>query len=94
MLENKQVQLVSMPSTTTFDKQNLEYQNLVLPKTQYKIAIEAGSSGSWYNYVGADGLSIGIDTFGESAPANELFNHFGFNIDKIEEKVKKYLGAK
>ncbi len=89
--ENKQVQLVSMPSTSVFDTQNIQYKNNVLSGAKYKIAIEAGVADSWYKYVGNDGLIISIDTFGESAPAIELFNHFGFTEDKILGKIKDFI---
>lgn len=91
--QNKTAQLVSMPSNTTFDKQDVTYKHEVLPNSRYKIAIEAGVADTWYKYVGQNGLIISIDTFGESAPASDLFNHFGFTMDKIEEKVRKYLGV-
>lgn len=87
------VQLVSMPSTTVFDKQDSAYKETVLPKAKYKIAIEAGVSDLWFKYVGLDGLVLGINTFGESAPAAELFDHFGFTLDKAKEKINQYLGV-
>jgi transketolase len=89
--ENKQVQLVSMPSTSVFDTQNTQYKKSVLPEAKYKIAIEAGVADSWYKYVGIDGLIISIDTFGESAPAKDLFNHFGFTEDMILGKIKDFI---
>lgn len=91
--KNKPVQLVSMPSTTSFDKEDVLYKKSVLPNAKYKIAIEAGISDLWYKYVGLDGLVLGIDTFGESAPAKALFSHFGFTVEKIEEKINQYLGV-
>lgn len=90
--EGKSVQLVSMPSTSVFDKQDTTYKQQVLPKAKYKIAIEAGVADTWYKYVGLEGLIISIDTFGESAPAPALFAHFGFTIDKIMPKVNAYIG--
>jgi transketolase len=89
--ENKATQLVSMPSTSIFDKQDNAYKHTVLPRAKYKIVIEAGSPQSWYKYIGQDGLIIGIDTFGESAPATDLFAHFGFTLDKIMSKVNAYI---
>lgn len=91
VLENKKVQLVSMPSTSVFDSQSLEYRQSVLSNAKYKVAIEAGVADSWYKYVGNTGLIISIDTFGESAPAKDLFNHFGFTEDKILDKIKEFI---
>ncbi|MBY0379019.1 MAG: transketolase [Burkholderiales bacterium] len=85
------VQLVSMPSTSVFDKQNIAYKNQVIPNAKYKIAIEAGVSDTWYKYLGTNGLIIGIDTFGESAKANDLFTHFGFTTDKILAQINNYI---
>lgn len=89
--DGEQVRLVSMPSTSVFDTQNIQYKNSVLSNAKYKIAIEAGVADSWYKYVGNDGLIISIDTFGESAPAKDLFNHFGFTEDNILDKIKDFI---
>ena len=89
--EDKKVQLVSMPSTTTFDKQDSNYKQQVLPAATYKIAIEAGVSDTWYKYVGCDGLIIGVDRFGESAKAADLFEHFGLTLTKITHKIMSYI---
>ncbi len=89
----KSVKLVSMPSTSLFDRQPKTYQNEVLGKSKYKIAIEAGVSDTWYKYVGLDGLIIGLDSFGESAKAQDLFNHFGFTVDKILNKINELLNS-
>ena len=72
-----------MPSLDLFYSQDKAYQDSVLPKGVRKVAIEAGVSGLWYKVVGTDGLVIGMDQFGESAPASDLFEHFGFTVDKI-----------
>ena len=86
------VQLVSMPSTSIFDKQDAVYKNTVIPAdVKYKIAIEAGVSDSWYKYIGNTGLIIGIDTFGESAKASDLFEHFGFTPNKVIEKINTFI---
>ncbi|QCI26632.1 transketolase [Buchnera aphidicola (Thelaxes californica)] len=86
------VRVVSMPCTNIFDVQNPTYKNLVLPKKVNKrIAIEASSSNFWYKYVGLDGVVIGIDMFGESAPAPELFKKFGFTINNIVKKSELLL---
>lgn len=87
----KDVQLVSMPSTSVFDKQDAKYKQLVLSNAKYKIAIEAGVADTWYKYVGNEGLIISIDTFGESAPAKDLFAHFGFTHDQVLTKINNFV---
>ncbi|MEW2737740.1 transketolase [Providencia sp. PROV130] len=78
------VNVISMPSTDTFDQQPLEYQQRVLPNhVRYRIAIEASISDYWRKYVGIDGLVMGMNSFGESAPADQLFKHFGFTVEKL-----------
>ncbi len=90
--QNKLVQLVSMPSTSVFDQQDNAYKKAVLPySAKYRVAIEAGVSDSWYKYVGLDGLIIGIDQFGESAPAKDLFAHFGFTLPQVMSKIEQYI---
>ena len=92
-LENENVRVVSMPSTEVFDKQSQEYRDSVLPPgVSARIAVEAAASGVWYKYVGLDGAVIGIDTFGESAPAKELFAYFGFTVGKLVDAVNGLLG--
>lgn len=81
------VSIVSMPSTSVFDRQSSEYKSEVLPRNVPKFAVEAGSTVPWYKYVGQDGAVVGIDTFGESAPANDLFNYFGITSDKLVQLV-------
>ena len=76
--------VVSMPCTHLFDIQGDEYREQVLPATvTARVAIEAGVTEGWWRYVGAQGRVIGLDRFGESAPANELFEHFGFSTDNV-----------
>ncbi|MEZ9832069.1 transketolase [Vibrio breoganii] len=90
--QGKQVRVVSMPSTDTFDKQSAEYRESVLPSAVTKrIAIEAGIADYWYKYVGFDGAIVGMTTFGESAPAGELFKMFGFTVDNIVDKAAELL---
>lgn len=89
--ENIHVNVVSMPSTNVFDKQEQPYRQNVLPTNLPKIAIEAGSSDGWYKYVGLNGKVIGIDRFGESAPAEQLFKEFGFTTEHITNSVKEVL---
>ncbi len=89
--EAKKVRLISMPSTSLFDMQDVEYKEKVLPKSCTKrIAIEAGSPDLWYKYVGLEGKVIGMTSFGESAPASELFKHFGFTLDAIIKEIQGF----
>src|SRR5690606_18015173 len=71
------VRVVSMPSTNVFDRQDAAYKASVLPAGLPRVAVEAGTTDGWYKYVGLEGRVIGIDRFGESAPAGELFKYFG-----------------
>ena len=80
--------VVSMPSTDVFDRQDAAYKLSVLPKGIPRVAIEAGVTDFWYKYVGLEGAVVGIDTFGESAPAGILFKHFGFTVENVVAKVK------
>jgi transketolase len=93
-LENENIRVVSMPCTAVFDRQPLDYRDSVLPPTvSARIVVEAATTDSWYKYVGMDGTVIGIDTFGESAPAKELFAYFGFTVDKVVDAVNDLLGT-
>jgi transketolase len=80
--------VVSMPCTDVFDRQDAAYKASVLTKGIPRVAVEAGVSDFWYKYVGLEGAVIGIDTFGESAPAGVLFKHFGFTPEKVVEAAK------
>ncbi len=92
-LEDEKIRVVSMPSTTVFERQPREYRESVLPPAVgARIAIEAAASATWHRYVGSDGIIIGIDSFGESAPAKELFAYFGFTVDKVVGAVNALLG--
>jgi len=83
------VRVVSMPSTTTFDRQSVAYKSAVLPKGLPRVAVEMGSTDGWWKY----GVSavIGIDTYGESAPAGVLFKHFGFTPENVADTVQAVL---
>jgi transketolase len=83
--------VVSMPSTDVFDRQDAAYRASVLPRGIPRVAIEAGVTDFWYKYVGLEGAVIGIDTFGESAPAPVLFKHFGFTVENVVAKVQLVL---
>lgn len=85
------VRVVSMPSTDVFDRQNAAYKASVLTKGLPRVAIEAGVTDFWYKYVGLEGEVIGIDTFGESAPAPVLFKHFGFTVENVVAAVHRTL---
>lgn len=90
--EGKQVRVVSMPSTDAFDKQDAAYRESVLPSdVTARIAIEAGIADYWFKYVGLDGRIIGMTTFGESAPADELFKMFGFTVENVVETAKELI---
>ncbi|OED54534.1 transketolase [Aliivibrio fischeri] len=90
--EGKAVRVVSMPSTDAFDKQGEAYREAVLPSAVTKrIAIEAGIADFWYKYVGFGGKIIGMTTFGESAPADELFKMFGFTTENVVNTAKELL---
>jgi transketolase len=89
--EGVPVRVVSMPSTTVFDRQDLNYRNSVLPSLLPCIAVEAGSTGLWHKYVGRTGAVVGIDRFGESAPAGELFKLFGFTAERVAKSVREVL---
>ena len=85
------VRVVSMPSTDVFERQDADYKASVLPRALPRVAVEAGVTNFWYRYVGLDGAVVGIDTFGESAPAGALFKHFGFTTDNVVAAVTSVL---
>ena len=83
------VRVVSMPSSDVFDRQDAAYREAVLPNAvRRRVAVEAGVGDFWRKYVGLDGAVVGIDTFGASAPADVLFPHFGFTVDKVVEAAR------
>ena len=91
--EGIHVRVVSMPSTNVFDRQDQAYKDSVLTKGVKRVAVEAGVTGYWYKYVGLEGAVVGMDTYGESAPAGDLFKHFGFTAANVATTVKKVLSA-
>ena len=91
--EGINVRVVSMPSTDVYDRQDAAYKASVLTKGVPRVAIEAGVTSFWYKYVGLEGAVVGIDTFGESAPAGVLFKHFGFTVDNVVAKVKAVIAG-
>ncbi|AKH88046.2 transketolase [Edwardsiella tarda] len=91
--EGRQVRVVSMPSTEVFDKQDAAYREAVLPSAvSARVAVEAGIADFWYKYVGLNGAVVGMTTFGESAPAEQLFVEFGFTVDNVLAKARALLG--
>ena len=91
-MTDKKIRVVSMPSTTVFDQQDKEYRESVLPASvSARVAVEAAVTEGWYKYVGLNGAVVGINRFGESAPAAELFEFFGFTVDKVVEAVNSVL---
>jgi transketolase len=89
--ESIKSRVVSMPCTSIFDRQDKAYQESVLPRGVPRVAIEAGVTDCWRKYVGLEGAVVGIDTFGESAPANVLFEHFGFTVANVVKAAKQVL---
>ena len=89
--ESLAIQVVSMPCSQVFDQQDESYKKTVLPESIKKIAIEAGSTDLWYKYIGKEGLAIGINQFGASAPADILFKEFELDLDNCLIKIKNYL---
>jgi transketolase len=85
------VRVVSMPCTQLFDAQDSGWKQAVLPKGLPRVAVEAGSTGGWYKYVGLDGAVVGLDTYGESAPAGALFKHFGLTAERVAAAVETIL---
>ncbi|GLU30792.1 transketolase [Trinickia caryophylli] len=85
--------VVSMPATTVFDRQDAQYRERVLPHGVRRVAIEAGVTDYWRKYVGLEGGVVGIDTYGESAPAGVLFKHFGFTVEHVVAAAKAALDA-
>ena len=90
--QGRQVRVVSMPSTDVFDAQDAAYKQSVLPlEVPARIAIEAAAADFWYKYVGLDGRIIGMTTYGESAPAEDLFPYFGFTVDNVVALAEELL---
>jgi transketolase len=83
--------VVSMPSTSVFDRQDAAYRDSVLPRKLPRVAVEAGVTDYWRKYVGQDGAVVGIDSFGESAPAADVFKHFGFTPENVVKAVRSVL---
>jgi transketolase len=85
------VRVVSMPSTTVFDRQEAAYRASILPRGVPRVAVEAGVTDGWRKYVGLEGTIVGIDRYGESAPAADVFRHFGFTTENVVNAVRLVL---
>jgi len=87
---SRKVRVVSMPSTDAFDAQDAAYKESVLPSgVTARVAVEAAVTGGWYKYVGLNGKVIGIDRFGESAPAGQVFKEFGFTVENVAKAIEE-----
>ena len=90
--DGSKVRVVSMPSIELFEEQSKEYKEELLPlNIRRRVSLEMGNSALWYKYVGLDGLAIGIDKFGASAPANKVIEEYGFTVEAVVEKIKNEL---
>ena len=88
----RRARLVSMPSTDIFDAQDAGYRESVLPRAVgRRLAVEAGATLGWWHYVGREGRVIGIDHFGASGKASDLFPHFGFTADNVLKQVEELI---
>ena len=87
------VRVVSMPCTSVFDRRPREYRDAVLPPSLPCASIEAGVTSFWRQYVGRDGLALGIDRFGESAPAGDLYQHFGLTAERVAASIREWLAS-
>ena len=90
--EGMKVRVVSMPSIELFEEQTSEYKEALLPRSiRRRVSLEMGNTALWYKYVGLDGLAIGIDKFGASAPANKVIEEYGFSVEKVLARIKNEL---
>jgi transketolase len=90
--EGKRIRVVSMPCCDLFDQQDQSYKDAVLPPAvTRRVAVEAGVSNNWYRYAGTQGAVLGLDRFGMSAPAPEVFKHFGFTVENLRKMVTEIL---
>jgi transketolase len=91
-MSDKRIRVVSMPCWEIFENQSSDYKHSIIPQRgAMKISFEAGITLGWERYIGSNGISIGIDHFGASAPGKDLAEEFGFTTEKIETKIRKHL---
>jgi transketolase len=91
-MSGRKVRVVSMPSTDMFDEQDQAYKDSVLTPGVKRVAVEAGVENGWHKYVGLEGAVVCMESFGESAPAGQLFEQFGFTVDNVVATVDSVLG--
>jgi transketolase len=91
--EGRRVRVVSLPCLEAFERQETAWRDEVLPSTGKRVSIEAGRTTAWRGWVGTDGLCIGVDTFGASAPAEVLAEKFGLTAAQVAERVRAFLGG-
>ncbi len=91
-MSDKRIRVVSMPCWEIFENQSSDYRRSIIPhRGAMKISFEAGITLGWERYIGSNGISIGIDHFGASAPGKDLAEEFGFTASKIESKIRQHL---
>jgi transketolase len=90
--EGLPVRVVSMPCTNVFDRQGADYQEAVLPRGLPAVAVEAAQPDFWRKYVGREGGVVGVASFGESAPAGDLYKHFGLSAEHVAAEVRRCVG--
>ena len=94
LFNDKNVRVISMPCVEIFERQSEEYKKSIIPERRcLKITIEAGITSGWEKYSGPNGLSIGIDHYGASAPGNHLAEKFGFTPEKVEQEIRLHLNS-
>ena len=94
LFNDKNVRVVSMPCLEIFERQSEKYKKSIIPERRcLKITIEAGITSGWEKYSGPNGLSIGIDHYGASAPGNHLAEEFGFTPEKVEQEIRSHLNS-
>ncbi len=89
--ENIYSKVISVPCQNLFEKQSSVYKKKILNETKYKISIEAASTDCWKKFIGENGLSFGLNSFGKSAPYKDVFNHFGLTSEKVVKKIKEMI---
>jgi transketolase len=92
-IENTHSKVISVPCHELFDKQSASYKAKIINETKFKISIEAATTDCWKKYVGENGLSFGIDSFGKSAPYKKIYEHFNLTTDNIAKNAKKMINS-